>query len=60
MIEPTSKGRWHQKMMDALDAPYSDVVVFGDGMNDIQMFGDQWFSIAMGNACPSLRPWPTM
>lgn len=55
MIEPTSKADGIKKMMDALDAPYSDVVVFGDGMNDIQMFGGQWFSIAMGNACPELK-----
>ena len=32
-----------------------DIVVFGDGMNDICMFGQGWLSIAMGNARAALK-----
>jgi hydroxymethylpyrimidine pyrophosphatase-like HAD family hydrolase len=32
-----------------------DVVVFGDGLNDLNMFSPQWFSIAMGNGCTALK-----
>ena len=30
-------------------------VVFGDDYNDLVMFDDAWFSIAMGNACDALK-----
>ena len=36
-------------------APVEDVVVFGDGTNDIPMFTQPWTSIAMGNAHESLK-----
>jgi len=29
--------------------------VFGDGTNDVCMFGQGWFSVAMGNACDALK-----
>ena len=31
------------------------MVVFGDGLNDRQMFRDAPFAIAMGNAIPQLK-----
>ncbi|NCC55305.1 MAG: HAD family phosphatase [Erysipelotrichia bacterium] len=42
-------------MMEHLHADCKDVVVFGDDYNDLVMFDPQWFSIAMGNACDSLK-----
>ena len=42
-------------MMDHLNAPYEDVVVFGDGMNDLVMFDPLWTSIAMGNGKEKLK-----
>ena len=41
-------------MMDILNAPMDDVVVFGDGHNDITMFQMAKPSIAMGNAIDQL------
>lgn len=54
-VEPMDKQRGITYMMDVLAAPYSDVVVFGDGCNDVSMFLPQWTSIAMGNARDVLK-----
>ena len=54
-IEPMDKQRGIKRMMDILGAPYSDVVVFGDGFNDVSMFIPEWTSIAMGNAREVLK-----
>ena len=54
-VEPTDKEVGIKRMMDILGAPYSDVVVFGDGTNDLSMFTPEWTSIAMGNAVPELK-----
>ena len=49
-VEPTDKSVGIEQMMKELGAPIEDVVVFGDGLNDLTMFRDCWTSIAMGNA----------
>lgn len=54
-IEPMDKQRGIKTMMNMLDAPYEDVVVFGDGFNDVSMFIPEWTSIAMGNARDVLK-----
>lgn len=54
-IEPMDKSVGIKKMMDLLDAPYEDVVVFGDGYNDVAMFRSEWTSVAMGNAREPLK-----
>ena len=54
-IEPTDKARGIRKMMELLHASVKDVVVFGDGTNDLSMFCPEWTSIAMGNAVPELK-----
>jgi len=54
-IEPEDKSLGIRALMQALDAPLKDVVVFGDGTNDIKMFRKEWFSVAMGNARPALK-----
>ena len=43
------------KMMHHLNANIKDVVVFGDDFNDLVMFDERWFSIALGNACQPLK-----
>lgn len=55
LIEPTHKQRGIRRMLDILGAADQDVVVFGDGTNDIEMFEEGWQSIAMGNACEELK-----
>ena len=54
-IEPMDKQRGIKEMMDYFQAPYRDVVVFGDGKNDLSMFLPEWTSIAMGNAKEELK-----
>ena len=54
-IEPMDKQRGIMYMMDVLGVPYSEVVVFGDGYNDVSMFRPEWTSIAMGNARDVLK-----
>lgn len=54
-FEPTFKDYGIRKMMDFLGAPREDAIVFGDGTNDLAMFGCEWESVAMGNACPELK-----
>ena len=49
-VEPMDKQFGIKKMMDILNAPYEDVVVFGDDKNDISMFIPDWTCVAMGNA----------
>jgi hydroxymethylpyrimidine pyrophosphatase-like HAD family hydrolase len=39
---------------------YSDVVVFGDGKNDLSMFVPEWTSVAMGNAVLELKERATL
>jgi len=55
LIEPVDKGAGIRRCMETLRAPLKDVVVFGDGFNDLQMFSPDWFSIAMGNAREPLK-----
>lgn len=54
-VEPTDKARGIRKMMALLDAPIEDVIVFGDGTNDVDMFRPEWTCVAMGNAVPELK-----
>ena len=53
--EPTDKARGIRKMMELLHAPLEDVIVFGDGTNDLAMFSTEWTSVAMGNAIDELK-----
>lgn len=54
-VEPDDKAKGIYTIMDYFHAPYEDVVVFGDGKNDLKMFREEWTSIAMGNAIPELK-----
>lgn len=54
-VEPADKAYGIKKMVDAQGGDYSDVVVFGDGKNDLSMFIPEWTSVAMGNAIDELK-----
>ena len=54
-VEPTDKAAGIRRMMDYYHADYGDAIVFGDGLNDMSMFIDDWTSVAMGNAVPELK-----
>ena len=55
LIEPTEKQKGIRRMLERMQVPDEDVVIFGDGTNDVCMFGRGWFSVAMGNACGALK-----
>ena len=55
MFQYDAKREGIESMMEHLNAPIEDVVVFGDDFNDLVMFDKRWFSIAMGNACYALK-----
>lgn len=55
MFQHDQKNQGIIDMMAYLDAPLSDVVVFGDDYNDLVMFDSKWTNIAMGNACLELK-----
>jgi Cof subfamily protein (haloacid dehalogenase superfamily) len=54
-VEPDDKAVGIVKMIQHFNATQRDVVVFGDGMNDLKMFREEWTSIAMGNARDALK-----
>ncbi len=55
MFQIDAKHQGIVDMMNHLNAPLEDVVVFGDDYNDMIMFDSRWTSIAMGNACDALK-----
>ena len=54
-VEPKEKQRGIRRVQEMYGIPDEDIVVFGDGMNDLCMFGQGWLSVAMGNARPELK-----
>lgn len=54
-VEPADKAFGVKKIVDRMGGDYADVVVFGDGRNDLSMFIPEWTSVAMGNAVPELK-----
>jgi len=54
-VEPTQKSKGIKKLVDYLGGSYKDVVVFGDGTNDLDMFCQPWLKIAMGNAVEEIK-----
>ena len=55
IIEPDEKGDGIRRTLAILGADPADVVVFGDGTNDLKMFDPVWTSIAMGNGIAALK-----
>lgn len=54
-VEPMDKATGIRKVMDHFGGDLRDVIVFGDGDNDLSMFTDEWTCVAMGNATPRLK-----
>lgn len=54
-IEPDDKFQGIQNMIKHVHGVMEDVVVFGDGINDIQMFDQAPLSIAVGNAIDAIK-----
>ncbi len=54
-IEPADKSRGIKKIVQYLKGDLKDVYVFGDDLNDLTMFIDDWTSIAVGNAKDELK-----
>ena len=50
-----SKNDGIKRMLKHVGGDIDDVVVFGDGINDVVMFDEKWFSVAMGNAPQELK-----
>jgi len=50
-----SKGRMLKRMAENLDVPLSKVVVFGDYLNDLDMFKVAGRAIAVANALPEVQ-----
>lgn len=59
MVEPDDKYDGVLHMVNALQGNESDIVVFGDGMNDVTMFEKAPISIAMGNGVDKLKDMAT-
>lgn len=54
-VEPADKARGIRRIMREFDCTDEDIVVFGDGKNDLSMFMPEWTCIAMGNGKPELK-----
>lgn len=54
-VEPADKAYGIRQMVKTLGGNTKDVVVFGDGLNDLSMFTTEWTCVAMGNAVPQLK-----
>ncbi|WP_041138650.1 HAD-IIB family hydrolase [Beduini massiliensis] len=55
LVEAIDKYRGIEKMVDYLQGNHQEIIVFGDGMNDIKMFEQAPYSVAMGNAAEPLK-----
>ena len=55
LIEPDDKYKGIKRMVDLMNEDETNIIVFGDGLNDRKMFQDAAFSIAMGNAVDELK-----
>lgn len=55
LIEPDDKYKGIEKMVKMVGGDLKDIVVFGDGINDIKMFQKAPFKIAMDNACDEIK-----
>ena len=53
--KPMEKALGIRDMIGHFDIKPNQVVVFGDGYNDLSMFRPEWLNIAMGNARPELK-----
>lgn len=55
LVEPMEKKLGIERLQKFYNISDNDIVVFGDGINDLSLFDEKWTSIAMGNAQKSLK-----
>lgn len=55
IIQPDNKALGIKEMIKILNGNINNVVVFGDDVNDIVMFKEPWYKVAMGNGNPKLK-----
>lgn len=55
MFQPDEKMDGIMRMLEYAGGDAEDVIVFGDDYNDLVMFDDQFYKVAMGNACDALK-----
>lgn len=49
------RSLYHGVDLDQWQLGWSDVIAFGDDMNDLEMLGKSRIGVAMGNACEAVR-----
>ena len=55
MFQPDAKREGILKMLSYAGGTPENVVVFGDDYNDLDMFDERFFKVAMGNGCEALK-----
>ena len=55
MYQHDKKDIGIKRILELCNGKDEDVVVFGDDTNDFAMFKEEWFKVAMGNACNELK-----
>lgn len=55
MFQPDEKKAGILRMLEYVGGKPEDVVVFGDDYNDLCMFDEQFYCVAMGNGCDVLK-----
>lgn len=55
LFEPMVKGEGIRRMLKYYQMEPHQVVVFGDGYNDLSMFCPDWYKVAMGNGRDELK-----
>lgn len=53
--ENVTKATAIRQLQEATGIPYENTLAFGDGMNDVEMFGQVKFSVAMANASEEVK-----
>ncbi len=55
MFQPDEKLDGILRMLNYVEAKPEDVIVFGDDYNDLVMFDERFYGVAMGNGCDELK-----
>ena len=55
MFQPDAKKAGILRMLEYAGGTPEDVIVFGDDYNDLDMFDEQFYCVAMGNGCDALK-----
>lgn len=55
MFQPDAKREGILRMLEYAGGTPEDVVVFGDDYNDLVMFDERFYCVAMGNGCEELK-----